>query len=147
MQFYRISLSRSKYPVRDCLSKQSFGLNPADSPSNFTMLWYRSDSPQIKRKVISSIANLVDELPNKLPNDLRLRILRNKEILGKSQIWVETQPNAQSHFQKLKFGNNSQKTCNSSHQNFLFLPSFTGFLYLVPNILSRIVNKILQKYL
>ena len=40
--------------------------------------------------MISSIANLVYELPHELPNDLRLRILRNKEILGKSQIWVET---------------------------------------------------------
>ena len=35
--------------------------------------------------MISSIANLVYELPN----NLRLRILGNKEILGKSQIWVE----------------------------------------------------------
>ena len=35
---------------------------------------------------ISSKANLVYELPN----NLRLRILGNKEILGKSQIWVET---------------------------------------------------------
>ena len=37
-----------------------------------------------------SVANLVYELPHELPNDLRLRILGNKEILGKSQIWVET---------------------------------------------------------
>ena len=40
--------------------------------------------------VISSIANLVYELPHELQGDLRLRILENKEILGKSQIWVET---------------------------------------------------------
>ena len=45
---------------------------------------------QVKRNVISSIANLVYELPHKLPNNLRLRILGNKEILGKSQIWMET---------------------------------------------------------
>ena len=30
------------------------------------------------------------ELPQELPNNLRLRILGNKKILGKSQIWVET---------------------------------------------------------
>ena len=36
--------------------------------------------------MIPSIANLVYELPN----DFRLRILGNEEILGKSQIWVET---------------------------------------------------------
>ena len=39
--------------------------------------------------MISSIANLVYELPHELPNNLRLRTLGNKEILGKFQIWVE----------------------------------------------------------
>ena len=40
--------------------------------------------------MISSIANLIYELPHELPNYLRLRILGKKQILGKSQIWVET---------------------------------------------------------
>ena len=40
--------------------------------------------------MMSNIANLLYELPNELPNNVRLRILENKEILGKSQIWVET---------------------------------------------------------
>ena len=57
---------------------------------NVAMFKYRPDSPQVKRNVISSIANMVYELPHELPNDLRLRILGNKEILGKSRIWVET---------------------------------------------------------
>ena len=35
--------------------------------------------------MISSIVNLVNELPHELPDDLRLRILENKEMLGKSQ--------------------------------------------------------------
>ena len=39
------------------------------------MFCYRSDSPQVKRNVISSIANLVYELPHELPNELRLTIL------------------------------------------------------------------------
>ena len=47
------------------------------------MYQYRPDSPQVKQKVISSIANLVYELPHKFPNDWRLRTLGNKEILGK----------------------------------------------------------------
>ena len=81
---------------------------------------------------------MVYEFPHKLPNDLRLRILGNKEILGKSQIWVE--PSAQSPFQKLNFGSSSQKTCKSRYQTFLVLPSFTGFVYFVPNILPRIVG-------
>ena len=36
-----------------------------------------SDSPQIKQNLISSIENLVYELPHELPNDLRLRKLGN----------------------------------------------------------------------
>ena len=43
---------------------------------NFTMFYYRLDEPQVKRNVISSKANLVYELPHKLPNDLRLKDLR-----------------------------------------------------------------------
>ena len=29
-------------------------------------------------------------MPHDLPNDLEFKILGSKEILGKSQIWVET---------------------------------------------------------
>ena len=42
--------------------------------------------------MIPRVANLVYELPHELPNDSRPRILGNKEILGKSQIWVGTVP-------------------------------------------------------
>ena len=63
-----------------------------------------------------------------LSNDLRLRILGNKEILGKSS------------FQKINFGNSSQKARKSRNQTFLFFSRFTGFLYFVPNILLRIVE-------
>ena len=101
------------------------------------MFQYRSDQLQVKRYVISSIANLVCELSHKLPNDLRLRILGNKEILGKSQICVEPQISAQHLFQKLHFGRSSQKTRRNRYQTFLFLSSFTGFVYFVPNILLR----------
>ena len=48
------------------------------------------DSPQVKRNLIISIANLVHQLPQELPNDLRFRILGNKEILEKSQIWMDS---------------------------------------------------------
>ena len=89
--------------------------------------------------MISSIANLVCKLSHELPNDLRLRILENKEILGKSQIWFETHPCPLSPFQKLNFGGSSQKTRKSRYQTFLFLSSFTGFPYPVPNTLPRIV--------
>ena len=94
--------------------------------------------------MISSIANLVYKLPHESPNDLRLRILRNKEVLGQSQIWVETSPWAVSLLE-IKLGNNSQKLRKSRYQTFLFLSSFPGFLYFVPNILPKIVwpNKVL----
>ena len=85
------------------------------------------------------MASLVYELPHELSNNLRLRILGNKEILEKSQnlggdIWVE------SPFQKLNFGNSSGKIRKNRYQTFVVLSSFTGFLYFVPNILSRTVD-------
>ena len=46
--------------------------------------------PSKKGNVISSIANLVYEFPHELQNNSRPRILGNKEILGKCQIWLET---------------------------------------------------------
>ena len=85
-------------------------------------------------------SKLVYELPHELPNDLRLGILGNKEMLGKAQIWVETYPSAQSPLQKLNFGNSSQKARKSRYQAFLALCSFTGFLYLIPNALPRLVG-------
>ena len=83
---------------------------------------------------------MVYELPHKFPNNLRLRILGNKEILGKSQIWVEALPSAQPPFQKLNFGDSSQKTCKRRYQTFLVLPSLTGFLYFVRSSLSRLID-------
>ena len=55
------------------------------------------------------------------------------------------QPSAQSSFQKLNFGNSSEKTRKSKYQTFLVLSSFTGFLYFVSNILSRIVDTLSSK--
>ena len=46
-------------------------------------------STQVKRSAIISNKKGVYELPQKLPNDLRLRILVNKEKSGKSQNLVE----------------------------------------------------------
>ena len=57
------------------------------------------------------MGNLACELLQELPNDLRLRILVNKEISGKSQIWVETYPSPQSLFYKLNFGQTSNLSC------------------------------------
>ena len=44
---------------------------------NFAIFYYKSDSPQIKGNLVSSIANLVYELPHELLHNLGLRILGN----------------------------------------------------------------------
>ena len=48
------------------------------------------------------------ELPHELPNELRLRILGNEEISGKSQNFMELKPSAQSSSQNDFF--NTRKT-------------------------------------
>ena len=46
-------------------------------------------SQQMKRIVIINNKHGMYELPHEFPNDLRLRILENKEILRRSQILIE----------------------------------------------------------
>ena len=46
-------------------------------------------SPQVKRSVIISNKYGIYELPHKLQNDLRLKILRKQEITAKFQNFVE----------------------------------------------------------
>ena len=71
---------------------------------------------------------------------VKTRILGNQEMLKKSQIWVETQPSAQSPFRNLNFANNSSKACKSKYQTFLVLSNFTGFLYFIQSIFSGIAG-------
>ena len=44
---------------------------------HFLIIFLRSESPQVKRYLISTITNLVQVLPHELPNDLRLTKLGN----------------------------------------------------------------------
>ena len=55
------------------------------------------------------MAILLHELLYELPNDFRLRILGNQEILEKCQMWLMAQPSAQSSFQKLNIDDSCQK--------------------------------------
>ena len=105
---------------------------------------HRSDSSQVKRNLISSITNLVQELPHGLPNHLRLRTLGNQKVFEKSLIWQQTQTTAQSPFQKLNFHDSSKKVRKNRQQIFLALSGVTGFFYFVPNILYGIVSSVLQ---
>ena len=70
--------------------------------SYYLIIWLRSESPQLKQCLISSMANLIHELLNELPNDLRLRILGKQEILEKCQMWVNMQPNGHSFLPETK---------------------------------------------
>ena len=69
---------------------------------------------------MSVIAGLVIELSHELPIDSRLKDLK----FG----WIHSvQPSVQSPFQKLNFGNSSQKTRSSRYQTLLYLSIFTTF--------------------
>ena len=110
---------------------------------HFLIIQHRSESRQIKRCLISSITNLVHDLSQQLPNDIRLRILGNQEILEECQIWLEALRSAQSFFQILNFDNSCQKTRKIREQIFEVLSNFAGFLYW---ILSRIVDELSYKF-
>lgn len=65
---------------------------------NFSKFEYTLHSPQVKLNSISSIKNLIYELPDELPNDLWF--LGNKEILVKSQNSLGIQSSVQFPLQK-----------------------------------------------
>ena len=52
---------------------------------------------------------------------------------------MEIYPSAQSSLQKLNFDNSSQKTLKIRYKTFAVRSNFTGYLYLVQNILPQIV--------
>ena len=55
---------------------------------------------EVKRYLVFFVKNIVDKLPHELPNNLRLRILGNYEILEKSQNFVQTEVSALTPFLK-----------------------------------------------
>ena len=54
-------------------------------------------------------------------------------------MWVQTQPNAQSSFQKVNVDNSCQKARKIRYYFFEVLANSIVCLYFVPNILSRVV--------
>ena len=56
---------------------------------DFLILYQIFFPPQVKRSVIISNKHSIYDLPRELPNDLRLRILRNYERSGKSQNFIK----------------------------------------------------------
>ena len=57
--------------------------------NDFLMFYQNFLSPQEKQIVIISNKHDIYELPHELPNDLRLRILENLDILRRSKIFKE----------------------------------------------------------
>ena len=98
------------------------------------------DSPQVKWNVISSIRNFFYELYHKLSEDLSLRILGNKEILGKSQYCLRTQPSLQSPVSN--FGTGAEKQAKTA----IKVVKLFYFLIFSQNILHTIVEKFRQWY-
>ena len=91
-----------------------------------------------KTKLQSRITNLVYELLNELPKDLRLAILGNYEILENRYWWRYSIASSLSSRNWTLVIN--PKIRRSRYQNFLVLSNFTGFLYFVQNIFSGIVG-------
>ena len=70
----------------------------------------------------------------------RLRILGNKEILGKISNLGEDIAQHPVPLEKLNPVNSNQKTRKTRYQTFPALSSFTGPLHFFPNTLPRIVG-------
>ena len=92
-------------------------------------------SSQAKRIVIINNKHSI----YKLPNNLRLRILGNQEILRRSQMFVELQSRAHSSPQNEYFVNTSGKLFKNWNWTFLVVRYFTLTLKFVSYVLARIV--------
>lgn len=66
-------------------SKKNFQIILVIISSNFTTIYDRFDLSQVRWNFIPGIKNFVNELLHELPNELRLSILQNLEMLEKSQ--------------------------------------------------------------
>ena len=84
--------------------------------------------------------NVLYQLPHELPNDIRLRILGKKEILGKSLNYLGTQSTVQFVLQIKVFG--LQKPCKSRFQIFSAFSNFAWFLNFPQNILQKLVSNV-----
>ena len=98
-------------------------------------------SPQVKRWPIITYKHCIYELAHGLLNVLRLRILRNEEILGKCLNPIEClYPSAQSPHQNETFANTSRKLLKNRNETFPVMRYFTWKLELVSNPLWVIVS-------
>ena len=85
---------------------------------NFTKFQYRFHSPEVKLYLTSSNKKFVKQLSHKLPNDLRLWISGNYEILEKSPVSPPKMTSQHQH----------SKILQKQTLNFLVLCNFTFFV-------------------
>ena len=122
---------KSKSSLEVQRTKKLFSDNPRHKILEHYSVFIQVLLVKVKQKLISGKTNLLYELyelPHELPNDLRLRILVNQEILEKSQIRVEKQSGSQSPFQKLKL-NQQLKNTEKQISNFSCLVRFYQILF------------------
>ena len=92
-----------------------------------------------KNKAWLLVKNCTYELPRKLPNNLKLRILGNYEISEKSQSFIEFLPTAQSSFQNENFVSSSKNLLKNRNWTLPVMHYFTWKLVFVSSILWMIV--------
>ena len=89
---------------------------------------------------ISSIANLVNKLSHELPINLRQDLRKSGNIRRISNLgWGIAQ--CPVSFPGVELGQQQSKSTQKHILKFFSWSRFTGFLYFVPNILSRIESK------
>ena len=95
----------------------------------------RANSPQAQWKLAFKCNKLGMRVTLRVAEQCKTEDLRKLANIRKFSVWVET----------LNLVNSSQKINKSRHQSFSVMSNFTGFIYFVPRILSRIVwrNKFL----
>ena len=89
--------------------------------------------------MISSIRNLIYELPHKLSNKL-IKTWEFRGKLAKSQIWMVAQPSVQSLRQNLFFLTCAKKYTKTAEIIFFILSYLAWVINFSQNILQRIVH-------
>ena len=115
------------------------------------MFQYKSNSLPVKRNLISNIANWLYESSQELPNDIRLIFFGKQEILANSQVWLKTQPSAESPLNKTNFDNSSQKnpqkqTTNARDTVQFYQISLLCFKYYAHNCSMKKKTKMAERW-
>ena len=101
--------------IRISLPLMTMAVDMCNYGHNILRLYQIFFSPQVKQSVIINNKHGIYELLNELPNDLRLRTLRNQERTLKPQKINELFPSAQSSPQNKNFVDTIKKLLNNTN--------------------------------